>query len=117
MQRIIPLHYYISAGLLLINLLLAIGTIFWVKQQPTVVSFDKELVVKQFVTQLSHQKITQERMQQLSEQFAKALKESIAAFSKEHKAIVIKKEMAWASNADVTSIIALRVANTMRGAR
>lgn len=115
MQRITRLHYYISSGIIFI-LLCVVCTYLCCKQQPLIVTFDKEKVVKQFVTQLSHQNLSQDRVQKVSELFAKTLKESIAEYSKEHNVIVLKKEVTFASNIDATDVIAQKIAQNMRGA-
>ncbi|KTC84397.1 TrbI F-type domain-containing protein [Legionella drozanskii] len=85
--------------------------------QVTVVTFDKNEVVKQFVTQLSQQKIEEKKTQQLSSRFARILKEALNDYARTHQVIVIKKEMTLASSADITDKIATQIADNMKGSR
>ena len=108
--------YGMYGAALLTSLLSACALLYSIHQTP-VVTFDKEVVMKQFVTQLSHQNTTEKKTKQLSNQFAIAVKESLDDYAKEHHAIVIKKEMVLATSADVTSEIAQRIVKKMRGGR
>jgi len=108
--------YWISGAAALIGLM-GVFALFYGTHQTPVVTFDKEVVQKQFVTQLSHQNTTKQKTKQLSIQFALAMKESLDDYVKEHHAIVIKKEMALATSADVTPEIAQRIVEKMRGGR
>lgn len=115
MQRVKAI-YGISGAVILMGLMIVWAQIYGT-HQTTVVTFDKELVLKQFITQLSHKNVPEQQTKQLSDQFAKALKNSIDDYAKTHHAIVIKKEMVLATHADVTPIIAEQIAIQMRGGR
>lgn len=115
MQRV-NAFYRISGAVVLISLII-VWAQFYGAHQTTVVTFDKELVLKQFITQLSHKNVPEEKTKQLSDQFARALKNSLDDYAKTHHAVVIKKEMVLATHADVTPIIAERIAKQMRGGR
>jgi hypothetical protein len=106
---------FLAHGLMLGCSLL--GVFLFIKgwDRGSVVSFDKAVVVRQFVTQLSLQKMDSEKNRTLSDKFAKALKESIDEYARDNKAIVIKKEMVLASNKDVTALIAACLSKKMRG--
>jgi type-F conjugative transfer system protein TrbI len=114
MQRITGIHWII-AGFILNSVLVAF-IVAWNMPRQSVVTFDKGIVLKQFITQVTYKKLTSEKTQQLTTLFAKALKESIDEYAKEHDSVVIKKEMVLASHADVTELLALRIADKMRGA-
>lgn len=98
-----------------LTLLIALTALLLVSlYQSPVVTFDKDRLVKQFVTQLSQKPLSVEKADSLSSRFAKALKESLDEYATNNKTIVIKKEMVLASNQDITKLIATTVAAKMR---
>lgn len=97
----------------LISLFLAFFLMF--KSTPVrVVTFDKERLIKAFVTQLSRQTAGVEKTDELSARFAQLIKEHLNRYAMHHHAVVIKKDMVLASDEDITSLIGKQVADTMR---
>lgn len=115
MQRIKAI-YGISGAVVLTGLI-SVFALFYGAHQTSVVTFDKEVVMKQFITQLSKKNVSEEKVKHLGDKFARTLKNSIDEYARTHHAIVIKKEMVLASPVDVTAIIAERIAKQMRGER
>lgn len=112
MQRLNIL--YLLCGIAFLNVCL-LGVVFLgFARSSNVVTFDKDVVVKQFVTQLSLQHLSEDKTEKLSVRFAKALKDAIDEYARKNKSTIIKKEMAFASHIDITSILARDIAYKMR---
>lgn len=113
MQRVNS--WAVLGAVTVLNLSLAICSLVYGQFQTRVVTFDKDAVLKQFVIQLSQKPLKEAETDKLSNRFAKALKTSINDYAREKNAIVIKRDTVLASQADVTSLIAKKIADKMRG--
>lgn len=105
---------YILAGIAVLSLLLASISLMVTFKSNPVVTFDKDSLVKKFVSQLSHKSLSQEQMAETSSRFATAMKGSLDEYAQNNNVIIIKKDLVFASNYDVTTLIAAKIAARMR---
>lgn len=112
MQRVNIL--YLLSGITFVNVCLLGVACLGFARSSNVVTFDKDVVVKQFVTQLSLQHVPEDKTEKLSARFAKALKDSIDEYARKNNSTIIKREMVLASHLDITPILARDIADKMR---
>lgn len=105
---------YIYAGVAVLSVLLASIALVVSYKSTRIVTFDKDSLVKQFVSQLSHKSLSQEKTSEMSSRFAKAMKGSLDEYARNQHVIIIKKDLVFASNHDVTPLIAAKIAARMR---
>ena len=106
-----------SLGTLLIFLCLLWGLYSSVTHKsPTVVTFNADVITRQFVMQLSQHKLSDEALRQKTEAFKKAQVDALNDYAKKHHVLVIGREHVMAGAEDRTPEIMRLVALHMRDA-
>lgn len=108
------LNKWLVIFMLLLNTSISLLALWKGMSAQTVATFDKDRIVKEFVTQLSNQNKTEEENTQISAKFAKKLKKAIELYTNEHHCLILKKDSAMSTQDDASSEIGKIVSALMR---
>jgi len=83
-------------------------------ESPTVVTFNADVITRQFVMQLSQYKLSDENLRKKTEAFKKAQSDALNEYASKHHALVMQRQHVIAGAEDVTPEIEKLIAIHMR---
>ncbi len=90
-------------------------TVFYgVATQKSIVIFDKEEVLSQFIRQLAEVKATESQVDQSTRRFNSVLNKVLVELAKQKKAIILRKNDVLAGGIDITDEVRMKLSQAMR---
>jgi type-F conjugative transfer system protein TrbI len=84
------------------------------QENPSVVTFNQEVINRQFVNQLSQYNVSDEMIRVKTDAFKKALDEALRDYAAKHHALVMQQKNVMAGGQDVTDAILQLIAARMK---
>nr|HAT8715172.1 type-F conjugative transfer system protein TrbI [Legionella jordanis] len=108
-MRITPL---IMGGVLAVLGMLAV--FYGVTPQKSIVTFDKEEVLSQFIRQLAEIKATESQVEQSTKRFNEVLNKVLLDIAQQKKVIILRASDVLAGGVDITDEVRINLSRAMR---